>query len=255
LSSIVLPDSPNLVNINCNDNKLTSIDVSKNPGLSWFRCNRNYLTSIDLTANPTILILQCSGNKLSIPSLPLKEPTWTSYIYSPQQLLFLPKKEYILNEDLDLSAQYSREGNNTSFIWKTSGGSVLVAGDDYTSGNGVFSFLKPQSDSIYCQMVNATFPDLTLETRKISVSITTGMDENPCKTEIYPNPVKDLLNIRSSDPIQKIELYSASGIKLSEIQVNGNNSVTVPAAGLPRGILIAKLFINNKVITVKVLKE
>ena len=56
---------PNLRELWCNDNELTSLDVSKNPNLVFLICNNNELTSLDVSKNPDLCILDCSDNQLT----------------------------------------------------------------------------------------------------------------------------------------------------------------------------------------------
>ena len=54
-----------LVNLYCNNNQLTSLDVSKNTLLSVLYCYSNGLTALDLTNNTKLTKLQCHKNQLS----------------------------------------------------------------------------------------------------------------------------------------------------------------------------------------------
>ena len=49
----------------CNQNELTSLDVSKNTGLDLLNCNRNRLTSLDVSQNEKLEWLYCRQNKLT----------------------------------------------------------------------------------------------------------------------------------------------------------------------------------------------
>jgi len=55
----------NLTSLNCSDNQLTTLDVSKNTALTIFGCNKNQLTTIDVSKNTALTILNCRENKLS----------------------------------------------------------------------------------------------------------------------------------------------------------------------------------------------
>ncbi len=48
----------------CNDNNLSSLDVSKCPNLETLHCHNNDLTSLDMTKCPLLKVLRCSGNGL-----------------------------------------------------------------------------------------------------------------------------------------------------------------------------------------------
>lgn len=67
-SSIVdltgIQDFVALTSLNCYNNKLTSLDVSKNVNLTSLSFNSNQLTTIDIAANITLTNLSCDSNKL-----------------------------------------------------------------------------------------------------------------------------------------------------------------------------------------------
>ncbi len=51
-----------LTNLNCYNNQLTSLDVSKNTKLTKLKCNSNQLTSLDVSKNTELTSLVCSSN-------------------------------------------------------------------------------------------------------------------------------------------------------------------------------------------------
>ena len=51
--------------LNCNDNQLTSLDVSKNTALIGFNCRHNQLTSLDVSQNTALYTLYCDDNQLT----------------------------------------------------------------------------------------------------------------------------------------------------------------------------------------------
>ena len=53
-----------LASLGCDDNQLTSLDISKNTKLNWLSCEGNKLTSLDLTNNPEMNRLWCDNNHL-----------------------------------------------------------------------------------------------------------------------------------------------------------------------------------------------
>ena len=70
---------PNLENLNCALNLLTSLDVSNNPALTSLNCNYNQLTSLDLSKNTALTMLGCIGNKLT--SLDVSNNTALTSLY------------------------------------------------------------------------------------------------------------------------------------------------------------------------------
>ena len=65
ITNLNLSKNPNLVYLNCNDNQLTSLDVSKNSQLADLYCGSNRLTSLDVSNNPNLEKLGCSFNQLT----------------------------------------------------------------------------------------------------------------------------------------------------------------------------------------------
>jgi hypothetical protein len=84
-----------------------------------------------------------------------------------KQKISLPKTEYALNEEIDLSNHLTAGVNSTTYIWKTPSGITLIKDVDYTESNGKFTFKAPPTGYFYCKMKNTTFPDLTLTTENI----------------------------------------------------------------------------------------
>jgi Leucine-rich repeat (LRR) protein len=58
-----------LISFWCNDNKLTSLDVSRNSSLVVFWCNDNQLTILDVSRNRELVELYCEGNQLTASAL------------------------------------------------------------------------------------------------------------------------------------------------------------------------------------------
>ncbi len=56
---------PELLSINCAENQLTSIDVSRNLKLESLDCSRNQLTQLDVRQNPVLGSLMCYNNQLT----------------------------------------------------------------------------------------------------------------------------------------------------------------------------------------------
>jgi gliding motility-associated-like protein len=54
-----------LTNLNCFNNQLTNLDVTKNTSLYYLSCWNNQLTSLDVTKNISLTYLDCNANKLT----------------------------------------------------------------------------------------------------------------------------------------------------------------------------------------------
>ena len=54
-----------LIGLDCWDNQLTTLDVSKNPLLEQLECKNNQLTTLDISNNPLLRSLNCGNNQLT----------------------------------------------------------------------------------------------------------------------------------------------------------------------------------------------
>ena len=55
----------NLIRLDCEDNQLTSLDLSQFPNLTILACYGNQITELDLSNTPDLEFLYCMGNKIS----------------------------------------------------------------------------------------------------------------------------------------------------------------------------------------------
>ena len=69
---------PNLKNLNCADNNLTSLDVSENTVLAELWCYGNQLTELDVSKNTKLKKLRCQKNQLT--SLDVSKNTELEYL-------------------------------------------------------------------------------------------------------------------------------------------------------------------------------
>lgn len=66
LTSIDLSRNTMLESLICKDNQLTSINLSKNTALEYLSCEDNQLSTIDLSKNAALQYLYCDNNELTI---------------------------------------------------------------------------------------------------------------------------------------------------------------------------------------------
>ena len=71
--------------LNCSQNKLTSLDVSKNTALNDLNCSYNLLTSLDVSKNTALNGLDCFDNKIT--SLDVSKNTALNYLNCTYNLL------------------------------------------------------------------------------------------------------------------------------------------------------------------------
>ncbi len=65
LTSLDVSSNTNLTYLHCYRNQLTSLNVSGNTNLTYLDCYNNQLTSLDVSGNTNLTALSCSGNALT----------------------------------------------------------------------------------------------------------------------------------------------------------------------------------------------
>ena len=78
LTSLDLSKNTALTQLDCYHNQLTSLDLSKNTALTWLVCRYNELTSLDLSNNTALTQLDCGDNELT--SLDLSKNTALTWL-------------------------------------------------------------------------------------------------------------------------------------------------------------------------------
>ena len=76
---------PNLVKLDCDQNNLSSLDVSQNPALKYLYCEQNNLSSLDVSSNSALKYLHCTQNNLS--SLDVSQNPALEYLLCAQNKL------------------------------------------------------------------------------------------------------------------------------------------------------------------------
>ena len=88
ITSIDLSKNSRLERLYCSSNKLTTLDLSKNSGLTTLDCDKNQLTSLDLSNNSGLTYLDCFSNQLMALDL-LNNSGLTTFDCSSNQLTSL----------------------------------------------------------------------------------------------------------------------------------------------------------------------
>jgi len=95
-----------LTELGCDDNQLTSLDVSANTALTNLYCYCNQLTSLDVSENTALTDLNCAYNQLSI--LDISANTALSYLDCAfNQLTSLDVKNGNNTNVIDFDATYN----------------------------------------------------------------------------------------------------------------------------------------------------
>lgn len=74
--------------------------------------------------------------------------------------------------------------------------------------------------------------------------------------DIYPNPTSGVIQVDLNENTSgKIELYSFEGKLVFSKELNQDNQVTIDLSGFSKGVYLAKVNTNNKVVVKKIIKE
>lgn len=133
------------------------------------------------------------------------------------------------------------DANNDGYVsFKIKTKSTLTGGDSFSNTAKIyFDYNAPIITNTYTTTVESTLGISEIKNNKTEISI-------------YPNPVKDLLYIRSDKEIIKTEIFDVSGRILSSVVVK-NKSLDVN--DLPKGQYIIKIFTKDSISNLKFFKQ
>ena len=88
---------------------------------------------------------------------------------------------------------------------------------------------------------------------------TLGLNNNSIENSIraYPNPFKNQLTIEANEPIQKVEIFNLLGQKVKNIEIDSptEKTINIELPELSQGNYLAKIFFEQKIQTVKLIKK
>ena len=108
---------PNLASLDCENNQLTVLDVSRNTALQNLGCSSNQLTVLDVSHNTALLYLACSFNQLT--ALDVSSNTALEYLYCYDNQLT------VLDVSGNTALQNLNCGNNQLTALDVSGNTAL----------------------------------------------------------------------------------------------------------------------------------
>ncbi|WP_455587355.1 C10 family peptidase [Bacteroides sp.] len=112
--------------------------------------------------------------------------------------------------------------------------------------------------AVLCYMKNSSLVQLA-ETPEFVVSAGTGIEDEAAEQEfiIYPQPVADVLNIRSNKNVSKIEVVGISGqtLKQENVSILAGETYTLPVSDLTKGYYILILHSEDKTYREKFIKK
>ena len=170
---------------------------------------------------------------------------------------FVLDTDNIVEESIidNFSMSLSFQGNNTyRFVIYTVSNDYLIPGDETilqlpvfienTVANGQYPF--EFSSVVLSSSSNQNIVSEELSIGYVNVVETLSLNETQLNSiEIYPNPVSNILQIKSSNKIETIELYDYLGRKIISKEIFNQNA-TVNVSTLSAGIFILVIDKNHK---------
>ena len=111
--------------------------------------------------------------------MPQVKTSQTNYVYAPQSQLAATCTNGVIDLSTQLTAvDYSGQLQTTVYTWYNADGTPLASDIDYIATNGVFTFIDTPISTVYCEMTNNAFPDLTLYTEDITLNYGSTIPED-----------------------------------------------------------------------------
>ena len=224
LSSLDLSKNTQLSILYCNDNKLASLGIDHNILLKSFGCNNNLLSSLDVSKNTQLDILYCYTNRLT--KLDVSKNTKLKRLYCHTNNFTTAALDDIYCSLPDRKGQ--TEGQIQPLFNASSADKSKVLA---TNGNNAIA----KGWKIQYFEKNT---DITGFTGTHQCGGGTGIDEakDLPSLAVYPNPVKDVLNIATDKPVHSIRIYNVYGTEVAH--AIDTNSIDV--SHLPAGVYMVR---------------
>jgi len=253
---------PNIIELFCHDNNLTTINVSSNTALIYLDVSGNSLSSIDASAIVGLRQFDVSDNPMSSIDVSFNTALISLYCYNDNLT------------SLDLS-------NNTALIELSCGNNALTALDvtanstlyDIYCQNNALTSLKVANgvnspyghlnalnnpnltcievDDVAWSTANWIYIDATASFSTDCSALSVGDFTFNVEVSLYPNPTTSVLNIKMTNHLKQATIYSVLGRKVLE-----TTSKTIQTSNLKAGLYLIKIEDENgNVSTQKFIKK
>lgn len=237
-----IQDFKNLEVLNCEDNNLKSLDISKNILLTSLYCGKNQLTTLDASKNTLLEELICSKNQLT--SLDISNNTALAHVRCDNNQI----KNLDITKNKELGTFYCnsnmlenlnlKNGNNTAlydtnFTLNPKLTCILV--DNSTFSNYYWKTSKDNTATYSenpCSEAYTLIPDINFEKKLINLGIDTdGINgkvlissiDNIISLNVSSSSISDLTGIQY---FKNLESLNCSSNKLNTIDLSKNTKLT-----------------------------
>lgn len=214
--------------LDCENNHLTSLDISQNTDLTFLNCGMNQLGSLDLTQNSALENLSFHENRIA--EIDLSQNLNLTHITAQQtnlQSLDLSLNSeliYLILWENNLNSLNIKNSNNLNLelvqTWGNPNLNCIQVDDEQWAENTLRNYGMCNFDA---------WTNFSEDCASMHVS------ENEVRTlSVYPNPVKDTIDF--SEKLNHVEIFSVNGKKI--IQSKDTDSLNVNH--LPNGTYFIK---------------
>ncbi len=245
LPTIDISDAVNLLNLNCIgssgtysyplENRLTSIDLSNQTKLINLDLAGNLLSSLDLSFCPNLERISISNNLLS--TLNITNVAYVKNFFCEGNLL----------TDLNVDAMFNLKNFSCKNNQLTSLSTKNRVIEEYIDFSG-----NPDLNSICCDANEVVYmQNLCLLNNNDTVVVNSNCGASS-KIAMYPNPVKDMLHLKSSISISKVEIFSTSGLLVMKDE---SESDVIDMNVLKSGMYFIRVYSSDGVAVMKFIKQ
>ena len=229
--------------LNCQDNQLSSLDISANSSLTHLFCYSNQLLNLDVSTNTGIVQLHSYSNQLSSLDVSTNTNLTHLFCYSNQ----LPS--LVLNDNSNLIQLYCQDNQLTNLDVRNNNNINLTQFHANNNPDLTCIFVDDVAYSIANWTdIDATSTFVATETECDALDIDDLVNNS---FKIYPNPVKNIFTIKTEYNITAIEIYDVLG-KLVKT-VTGNNTVII--SNLQAGVYFVRIYTSNGIGVHKIIKK
>jgi Leucine-rich repeat (LRR) protein len=206
--------------INCHRNNLTSLNLDDNSNLRIINISYNNLNSLDVSNNPLLNNLFCSNNNLT--ALNLTNNPNLNHLDAPYNNLMTVDARNDNNTKMTSASKF-RLSNNTNL--------QCVFVDNITYSIDTWTQIDPSGtfviDEAACQALSVN----SFSTVNVS---------------LFPNPVKNSLEVTTNAQIKKVTFYNILGKKIKT-----STSAKINVSDLKIGVYILEIDLKNDTKVIK----
>ncbi len=251
LTNLDLSKNIVLQELYCNDNLFTTLDLSKNTALKFLYCYNNQLINIDVSKNVNLIRFSCYQNQLK--TLDVSNNIALRSLYCSQNQL----TNLDVSKNTDLVTLWCNNNQLTSLNVKNGNNSNVYEyyySDETDSGIGFDARNNPNLTCIQVDNSSASYMATWQKDPTASFNedcLLSVTDVNKTKVQVYPNPVKDMLNF--SEEVSNVKITDVSGRTVKEISAKGKS---VNVAGLAKGVyMVSAVTKSGEMVNKKIVKE